>query len=35
LRAGATQKIYYAYDGNGSVRALTDPTGALTDTYVR
>ncbi len=27
----ATQKIYYAYDGHGSVRALTDPTGA--DTY--
>jgi RHS repeat-associated protein len=29
----ATQKIYYAYDGHGSVRALTDPTGAITDTY--
>jgi len=31
----ATQIIYYAYDGHGSVRALTDPTGAVTDTYVR
>jgi hypothetical protein len=31
----ATQKIYYAYDGHGSVRALTDPTGAVTDTYLR
>ena len=29
----ATQKIYYAYDGHGSVRALTGPTGAITDTY--
>jgi RHS repeat-associated protein len=29
----ATQKIYYVYDGHGSVRALTDPTGAVTDTY--
>ena len=29
----ATQKIYYAYDGHGSVRALTDPTGTVTDTY--
>jgi RHS repeat-associated protein len=29
----ATQKIYYAYDGHGSVRALTNPTGAVTDTY--
>jgi RHS repeat-associated protein len=27
-----TQKIYYAHDGNGSVRALTDPAGAVTDT---
>jgi hypothetical protein len=31
----ATQKIYYVYDGHGSVRALTDPTGAVTDTYLR
>jgi RHS repeat-associated protein len=29
----ATQKIYYVYDGHGSVRVLTDPTGAVTDTY--
>jgi RHS repeat-associated protein len=29
----ATQKIYYAYDGHGSVRALTSPTGSVTDTY--
>jgi RHS repeat-associated protein len=29
----ATQKIYYVYDGHGSVRALTGPTGAITDTY--
>jgi len=28
-----SQKIYYAYDGHGSVRALTGPTGAVTDTY--
>jgi RHS repeat-associated protein len=28
-----TQFIYYVYDGHGSVRALTDPTGAVTDTY--
>ena len=28
-----TQRIYYVYDGHGSVRALTDPTGAITDTY--
>jgi RHS repeat-associated protein len=28
--AGAS---YYVYDGHGSVRALTDPTGAVTDTY--
>lgn len=39
-----TQRIYYVYDavcasrmnlrdGHGSVRALTDPTGAVTDTY--
>jgi RHS repeat-associated protein len=30
---GKTQRIYYVYDGHGSVRALTDPTGAVTDTY--
>lgn len=24
---------FYTYDGHGSVRALTDPTGAVTDTY--
>ena len=29
----ATQKIYYVYDGHGSVRALTSSTGAVTDTY--
>jgi RHS repeat-associated protein len=28
-----TQRIYYVYDVHGSVRALTDPTGAVTDTY--
>jgi hypothetical protein len=28
-----TQRIYYVYDGHGSVRALTDQTGAITDTY--
>jgi RHS repeat-associated protein len=28
-----TQTSYYVYDGNGSVRALTDPSGAVTDTY--
>jgi RHS repeat-associated protein len=28
-----TQSIYYVYDGHGSVRALTNPTGAVTDTY--
>ena len=28
-----TQTIYYVYDGHGSVRALTGPTGAVTDTY--
>src|SRR5438876_4009549 len=25
--------IYFDYDGHGSVRALTDPNGAVTDTY--
>ena len=24
---------FYTYDGHGSVRGLTDPTGAITDTY--
>jgi RHS repeat-associated protein len=28
-----TQTSYYAYDGHGSTRALTDPNGAVTDTY--
>jgi RHS repeat-associated protein len=28
-----TQISYYIYDGHGSVRALTDPTGNVTDTY--
>jgi RHS repeat-associated protein len=28
-----TQTSYYVYDGHGSVRALTDPTGKITDTY--
>jgi RHS repeat-associated protein len=27
------ETVYYVYDGHGSVRALTDPTGAVTDTY--
>jgi RHS repeat-associated protein len=27
-----TQTSYYVYDGHGSVRALTNPTGAVTDT---
>jgi RHS repeat-associated protein len=30
---GSRQYIYYVYDGHGSVRALTDQTGAVTDTY--
>ena len=25
---------YYGYDGHGSVRLLTDATGAVTDTYI-
>src|SRR5579859_7424164 len=29
---GQTQISYYVYDGHGSVRALTSPTGAVTDT---
>lgn len=28
-----TQTSYYAYDGHGSVRALTDSSGNITDTY--
>jgi len=28
-----TQFIYYAYDGHGSVRLLTDTSGNVTDTY--
>jgi RHS repeat-associated protein len=28
-----TQTIYFVFDGHGSVRALTDQTGAVTDTY--
>ncbi len=31
--SGQTQNNYYVYDGHGSVRALTDQTGAVTDTY--
>lgn len=27
------QTSYYGYDGRGTVRQLTDPTGAITDTY--
>jgi len=29
----ATQTSYHIYDGHGSTRALTDPNGAVTDTY--
>ena len=28
-----TQISYYVYDGHGSTRALTDPSGSVTDTY--
>jgi RHS repeat-associated protein len=28
-----TQTSFYVYDGHGSVRALTNPSGAVTDTY--
>ncbi|MGA8366927.1 MAG: RHS repeat-associated core domain-containing protein, partial [Candidatus Acidiferrales bacterium] len=31
--SGGTQTSYYIYDGHGSVRALTDQTGNVTDTY--
>jgi RHS repeat-associated protein len=30
---GNYANAYYVHDGHGSVRALTDPTGAVTDTY--
>jgi RHS repeat-associated protein len=30
---GNTANAYYVYDGHGSVRALTDSTGTVTDTY--
>ena len=30
---GTPPTVYYVYDGHGSVRALTDQTGAVTDTY--
>ena len=30
---GQTQTSYYVYDGHGSTRALTDPSGNVTDTY--
>ncbi len=30
---GSFEVRYYAYDGHGSVRQLTDPAGAVTDTY--
>jgi RHS repeat-associated protein len=28
-----SETVYYVHDGHGSVRALTDQTGAVTDTY--
>ena len=28
-----TQRIFYVYDGHGSVRALTDTNGSVTDSY--
>jgi RHS repeat-associated protein/uncharacterized repeat protein (TIGR01451 family) len=31
--AGAASTSFYGYDGHGSVRSLTDGTGAVTDTY--
>jgi RHS repeat-associated protein len=31
--AGGTQYLFYVYDGHGSVRALTDLSGTVTDTY--
>jgi RHS repeat-associated protein len=33
LLNGAWTTSFYGYDGFGSVRQLTDPTGAVTDTY--
>ena len=30
---GLLKTSFYGYDGHGSVRFLTDPTGAVTDTY--
>jgi RHS repeat-associated protein len=30
---GTPTTSFYGYDGHGSVRFLTDPTGAITDTY--
>jgi RHS repeat-associated protein len=31
--SGAPRTSFYGYDGHGSVRFLTDPSGAITDTY--
>src|SRR5260370_41587758 len=33
IAGGTTATRFYDYDGHGSVRALTDTTGAATDTY--
>ncbi len=33
IAGGTTTTRFYDYDGHGSVRALTDTTGAVTDTY--
>ena len=33
LIASSSQLSFYVYDGHGSVRFLTDPTGAVTDRY--
>jgi hypothetical protein len=33
LVASSSQLSFYGFDGHGSVRFLTDPTGAVTDTY--
>ena len=30
---GSAPTVFYVHDGHGSVRALTDPTGNVTDTY--
>jgi RHS repeat-associated protein len=32
-QSNLSQTIYFVYDGHGSVRALTDQTGTVTDTY--